>query len=412
MRFGARVPVLHDSGRRAAVAVLAVAATLFAGGSSHFDFFQYHDHGGMNVLTSNAGLETAVAPNWLFEADLIWDRIAISPAPAGSSPGGHVHAAKRAAPAQDGPHEEEAMSSAGVDYGSDAVSGASQRASSVGGGLVQHRYEGKVGLARQIGHGERPHRLGGQLSVSYEEDYLAVTGIADASVELLQRNLTLSGHLGFDHDRIEPFVPPPGEQGLWPATQQRFLAGFGISQVTGRRSVVSATYGLVMQAGTLESPYRRATVITTQFAENLPDTRWRHSAALEWSFSPWNGLALHHREGAYYDSWNFHAWIPETALRWQFLSDCMMTLRHRHASQDAAEFWQHHYTNLEGYRSGDYRLAGLTQETVTGELGWRHPFGFRVLELSGFVSRFWQHSQESGVHPEGTTLGASAKWTW
>lgn len=286
MRSGAWVPLLHDSGRRATVAVFTATAMLFAGGSSHFDWFQYRDHGGMKVLTTNAGVEQAVAPSWLFSGDMLWDRIEVTPSPAGSTPGGHVHGAKRSAQAHDGPHEEEEAAALDETVEADAMSGASQRASSVGGGLVQHRYEGTVGLARQVGHGERPHRVGGQISLSYEEDYLAVTGIADASIELWQRNLTLSGHLGFGHDRIEPFVPPPGEQDLWPATQQRFLAGFGISQVTGRRSLVSATYGLVLQSGTLESPYRRATVITTQFAENLPDTRWRHSAALECLFPP------------------------------------------------------------------------------------------------------------------------------
>ncbi len=411
MRLGAWVHLLHASGRRATVVVLTARALSIAGGSSYFDLFHYRDHGGMQVLTSNVGLEQGLAPNWLFIADILWDRIEMMPSPDGSTGGGHVHAAKRAVGASDDPDEVD-MTSSDLANGSDAVSGASQRASSVDGGLVQHRYEGSVGLARQIGHGDKPHRLGGRVSISHEDDYFSMTGIADAAVELRQRNLMLSGHLGFGQDRIEPHVPPPGEQDRWPANQQRYLAGFGISQVMGRRSVVSATYGLAVQAGTLESPYRRSTVITTQFTENLPDTRWRHSAVLEWSFSLWSGLALHHREGAYYDSWNFHAWIPETALRWQFVDGFLLTLRHRHASQDAAEFWQHHYTKVEGYRSGDYRLAGLTQETVTGELGWSHPIGDRVLGLSGFLSRFWQRSQESGVHPEGYTLGASAKWAW
>ncbi len=409
MRHGASVRLDHKLARRASVTALFAAAIACASGNAHFDVFQYHDQGGMNVLTSDAGMEKVVAPDWLFNAELLWDRIEVSPSPAGTAGGSHVHGAKHAAQVHDGPHDEESLPSVGV---VDGVSGASQRASTAGGGRVQHRYEGALGLARQIGHGERPHRLGGEVRVSYEEDYLAITGIADASIDLMRRNLVLSGHLGFGNDRIEPFVPPPGEQELWPATQQRFLVGFGISQVTGLRSVVSATYGLVMQMGTLESPYRRTTVVTTQFAENLPDARWRHSAALQWSFTPWEKVALHHSEGAYYDSWNFHAWIPETALRWQFLENWMLTLRHRHASQDAAEFWQHHYTALDGYRSGDFRLAGLTQEAVTGELSWRLAFAHRVLQLSGFVSRFWQESTESGVHLEVTTLGASAKWTW
>jgi Protein of unknown function (DUF3570) len=396
----------------AVAAAWMLASFLPAGGSgnANFDIMHYRDADGMRVTTSETGLEKALAPGWLWSARLLWDRIAVEPGDSGSAGAGHEHhLMKGAAGLHDGePHEEVTGATSEVD----GTSGASQRASAAGGGAVQHRYQVEMGLARQIGHGSTPHRLGGKAAVSYEDDYVSATGVGDASIEIFQRNVTLSGYAGFGYDRIEPVVPPPGEGDRWPATQTRYLMGFGYSQVTGRRSTVSLGYGLQVQAGTLESPYRRALVITTQFAENLPDLRVRQHAALSWSYTPIRNVALHHREGIYYDSWNYHAWIPETALSWQFLSEWMVTVRHRFVSQDAAEFWQHHYTSLAGYRSGDFRLAGLRHQAGTAQLAWRHFVGFRVLELSGHATAFHQSSRASGVHSEGMVFGLSGAWAW
>jgi len=395
----------------AAAWALAHAPSALAGGMSNFDVFGYRDASGMTVITSEAGLEQAVAAGWLLSFGLLWDRIAMEATGASGAPGGHDHhLMKRAADEFPEETEDNAIDAGNVEI--DATSGASQRASTEGGGLVQHRYQIDVGLARQIGHGDKPHRLGGKASVSYEDDYLSVTGIADASVELARRNATLSGYAGFGWDRVEPVIPPPGEADKWPGTQNRYLLGFGYSQVTGRRSVVSAGYGLSVQTGDLESPYRRSVVITTRFAENLPNLRVRHHGALSWSFTPWRNWGLHHREGIYYDSWNYHAWIPETGLCWQFAPAFLLTLRHRHVSQDAAEFWRHHYDGLDGYRSGDFRLDGLQQDMAAVELSWSRFFGYRTLEIRGYFSRFQQKSAVSGADPEGYTTGISTRWIW
>lgn len=392
----------------------------FAVGASSFDVVHYRDADGLQVTTSQAGLEQAIAPNWLMSAKMLWDRLSFAPGDGSMEGSGHEHhlmkggagsvEAGAGQAAQDG-HDHEGMEDIGGGA-VDGISGASRRAAGSSSGAVQHRYEVMAGLARQVGHGSRPHRIGGKAQVSYEDDYVAVTGIADAAVELWQRNVTLSGYAGFGYDYVNPVKPPPGEASEWPASQRRYLTGFGYSQVTGRRSTVSVGYGLQVLTGKLESPYRRATVITTEFSESLPDQRWRHHGALTWAFTPMPGLALHHRQGLYYDSWNYHAYIPETALSWQIFAAHMLTLRHRYVRQDAAEFWQHHYDDLQGYRSGDYRLAGLNHHAVTAEWAWRRDFDLRLLEVSGHITRFWQDSQASQVSPEGYLFGLSVAWAW
>jgi hypothetical protein len=395
---------------------LAAGFPVMAGGTASLDVMEYRDADGLRVTTSETGLEQAVAPGWLLSARLLWDRISVEPGDSSASGAGHAHHLMKGAAGN-------SLAAAHLDGSSlgfaaadlpevDGTSGASQRASAAGGGAVQHRYQVDLGMAHQIGHGSLPHRVGGKAMLSYEDDYVSATGIGDASIELFQRNVTLSCHIGYGYDRIDPVVPPPGENQLWPATQNRYLLGFGYSQVTGRRSTVSFGYGLQIQRGALESPYRRALVITTLFAENLPDLRLRHHATLSWSYAIWPHLALHHREGIYYDSWNYHAWIPETALNWQIAPKWLLTLRHRFASQDAAEFWQHHYTSLASYRSGDFRLAGMRHQAATVELDWRHPIGMRQLDLNGSATAFRQSSKASGVQSEGWIFGASGQWEW
>lgn len=374
----------------------------------------YADENGLRVAT--ASVETEVSPwaNTLLSFQGLWDRIWVDETQASSGSSGHHHHASARSlgvmadgvEGEDHDHDHGAM---GEDM-LDGSTGASIRAATGDDGAT-HRYEGAIGVTRQVGHGATPYRFGAQGRLSYESDYVSLTGIVNAASELFERNTLISGYLGFGKDRILPNPEPPGEQSRWPADQRRYLLGFGITQMTGKRSQILGGYSLTVLSGALEGPYRRTTVITTLFPERLPDTRLRNSVVTGWSYTPWNGTALHLRQGLYFDSWGILSWIPEIALA-QEMNALLLRLSYRHTDQTRADFWEHHYTALEGWRTGDFRLDGLAQDAVSLEAKYRIALAKSDIDVGVRGMFFSQKAWASGVDPRGFTLGAHLAYAW
>lgn len=222
--------------------------------------------------------------------------------------------------------------------------------------LEKTRFEGTAGAAYDTG----ALRIEGTARVSSEPDFASYSGRLEATAELFERNTTLAAFAHAGHDEISPIAPPPGEEALWPASQDRISGGASLSQLLGPRLIASGGFALTRQSGTLSSPYRRALVKTSLFPEALPRERLRASgyAALSWYLGA--GTALHLRQGLYADSWEVLALIPEVEVAVDVAQAATIALGYRFYAQTAASFYQARYDALLPTRTGDARLGPLT----------------------------------------------------
>jgi hypothetical protein len=251
--------------------------------------------------------------------------------------------------------------------------------------LEKDRFEGTLGANVDREIAGAPTRFQPSARVSIERDYQSYSGRLRATTELFERNTTLSLFVGFGHDRIDPTADPPGESDLWPASHDRFNGGVSLSQILSPRLVLSGGLAANHQFGALSNPYRRALIRTSLFPERLPESRTRVTgfAGLAW-YLGWD-TALHLRVGAYADSWEVLAFIPQAAVVKEFGDDVLATLQHRYYRQTAAAFYELRYDDLEEIRTGDARLGRIEEHQPGLEISWNF-LGDRGAFGSMFVS--------------------------
>jgi hypothetical protein len=318
-------------------------------GSAEARTYYYADDQGLTVITAAARAEHEVAPNLAVSAQAVLDHINIERgvdvhADTGGQPTGHVH-------------DVDAVTSASV-----TVLG--------GDSLVKNRVEGSAAAALTGKVWEVPMRLEPSARVSIESDYHSYSGRLQATAELFERNTTLSAFVGYGHDRLDPTADPPGESKLWPASHDRVSAGALLSQLLSRRIVVSGGFAVNQQFGRLSNPYRRALVRTSLFPEHLPDSRTRVTAfASAACYLGW-GTALHLRSGAYADSWDVLAFMPQAALVMELSDNLLATLQYRYYRQTAASFYELRYETLQSTRTGDARLGRIEEHQAGAEVSW------------------------------------------
>jgi hypothetical protein len=269
------------------------------------------------------------------------------------------------------PHEPDAVTSASATAGGGAVA-QEWRFEAVATGRVERTLR------------DRPVSAGALVKASTEPDYRSAYLNLSGAVELFERNTTLSGSLGYGRDWVQPVEAPPGQLDDWPATHDRFTAGFAFGQLLSPRLVLGAGAGLTVQHGQLASPYRRALVRTSLFPEVAPDTRLRATAFAMLSLHLGAGTALHLRQGLYGDSWRVFAVIPEAVLNREIGSRWLLSGRYRLYQQSAARFYEARYHVLEEYLTGDARLGPITEHSGSAEaqvMLWGETAGQRGLGL-------------------------------
>ena len=287
----------------------------------------------------------------------------------------------------------------------DAVSGASIQGHSHK-GLGEARGEGSLSL-RRIWAGSNPGSLGASFRYSGESDFHSGMLTLNGSREFFQRNTALSGYVGAGMDYSNPTESPPGQRGLWPANSGRLAASVQVGQLLSPRIQVGMSYAISYLEGMLENPYRRARVITTLFPEQLPETRVRHVFGAEIGSYMGYGVALFHREGAYFDSWGVRSWIPETGLPIEVGKRWLLTPKHKYYYQLPASFYKTAYSKsdyqLEKDLAGDVRLGHLegNDYSLTIEYSLRAETNASSLSLSGtyfdFVNLSGQTKMKSYV---------------
>jgi len=314
--------------------------------------YAYSDQAGLNVNTLGVRGEQQVGRQWTVNAEALVDQVILDPpAPVVQAP---------IVPGQPTGHRHE---------GVDVVTSASVTSTNTPLRTEKWRFQG-IGGASWLRPSANPAELNAAVRASAENDYKSIYGRFGGSIELFQRNTTLSAFVGAGNDWVNPTQIPPGQTGSWPASHLRLNAGAWVSQLLHPSLVVNAGLGFTHQQGTLSSAYRRATVQSTLFPEVLPQRRERLTGFVGGSWYIGGGTALHVRQGFYADSWGVLAVIPEASLVKELGSKLLASFRFRHYAQGKASFYVPVYPTLATYMSGDPRL-GVLHDNVGGlELRW------------------------------------------
>lgn len=168
--------------------------------------------------------------------------------------------------------------------------------------------------------------LGGK--VSWEHDFLSVTGSAAYNRDFNQKNTTLSFGLNDEADALRPIggAPVPGsEYALFRKQGNKNKNGIGlvagVTQVVSPRWVSEFNLSIDRFRGYLNDPYKIVSIIDAAgdtsgyLYEQRPDSRLRRSAYLENRLA-WQraslGLSLRYMS----DDWGIHSDTAQLRVRW------------------------------------------------------------------------------------------------
>jgi hypothetical protein len=204
--------------------------------------------------------------------------------------------------------------------------------------------------------------------------------------------------------------------GQWPARHQRVIGGVTASQLLTPRLALRAGAGVSALWGMLSNPYRRAIVLPagatvgTLFPEVLPRWRDRFTGFVGLSWAVGGGFALHVQQGAYIDTWEVAALIPEAMLARTFGDRGIGLVRYRFYAQTSAWFHSNHYHTLDTpYLSGDPRLGPVRDHTAGAELRLRL-VGTLVVGIGYDVSVLHYESTSALIGQVGMLTLAGGSW--
>jgi hypothetical protein len=341
--------------------VTAAAAVLAAGGGCAASTgrtaavdargFYYLDNSGVSVATLGASVAQPVDPRTVVSARAAGERIKLERKPL--PPGDPNHSHETGHP----PHDPDAVSSA---------------SSTAGGGSVKEelRFEGLVGARRALDWAGRPAGARMLVRGSTEPDYRSLYVGAGGDLELGRRATAVTAFVGVGRDRVLPVEAPPGQDDDWPATHWRVNGLASVSQAVHPRVLLAAAAAFTVQRGQLSSPYRRALVLTTLFPENHPSARDRVTGYVGGIvYLGWE-TALHLRAGAYADSWEVMALVPEATLATSPWPSLLLTARYHLYLQSRAYFFDSVYPRVETIMTGDVRLGPILEHGVGLSARW------------------------------------------
>ena len=252
-------------------------------------------------------------------------------------------------------------------------------------GFTERRYQAGGAYRRQLGR----LRLGGSARYSTEPDYKSLYGALSADLELLDKNVGVSATVGVGHDDILPAGTLPDE------ALDLYLGSLAVSQIVSEYGVLGVSYDVIHLDGYQANPYRRKAVpdvdagIVRLVQENHPRVRTRHAlgASLKW-YVPGPSLTVIGQYRFYADDWDLRAHTPELRLTKDVGEWILVGARYRYHRQDAAEFYQDEYMDVQTFVSDDAKLSafdshliGARFELTAGALGVVDTLEYARLEL-------------------------------
>lgn len=233
---------------------------------------------------------------------------------------------------------------------------------------------------------------------SHEPDYVSHGGQLGWRSRLGTPDSILSLGYGLTHDLV---LRHGTSRNAFSENSFTHDAQISLAQTLSPKTVVRFGYGLVVQTGYLEKPYRYVPLFTPEsvaaardagdrldrstfdeYRENLrppeevPDLRMRHALSVR---------GLHHLPDArttlrldyrfYFDDWGLLAHTIEPAVRARIRESWDLTIFARAHRQGSASFWRRVYQvdevgTVPRFRSVDRDLSAYTTLTAGGRFGW------------------------------------------
>jgi hypothetical protein len=250
-----------------------------------------------------------------------------------------------------------------------------------GASIDESRVDFKLAPTRYFS-GKVDGSLGGNLAMSFENDYQSVAVGADGTLNILDNHTTLLGSVSLSRDTLAPtdaFLSAERE-----AADGRMKRSFSVyqavSQVLNQNNVVQVGAGFTRLSGYLSDPYK--------FEDNRPNERSQYTITAQYRrYMPVrSGAALHADYRFYSDSWGM---VSNTfTARWaQKLEagavDFHITPMARYYRQTQAKFYSLNIAPPEGdFSSSDYRLSSyasinLGLEARAAYKRWELSFDFQ-----------------------------------
>lgn len=204
----------------------------------------------------------------------------------------------------------------------------------------------------------------GSYSHSTENDWQSHNASLAGSVDLLERNLSLSLSLGIQDNTITRANTFGFEEKL-----AAYLATASATYTLSPRDLIHVALSLSHYDGFQASPYRYLTVRQMGYAENVPEQRERLALVGRYHRFLGGGVSWRSHARLYTDSYAVHAITAGSELT--FENDALdFTGFVRGYSQTSADFYRRTYQDQQRYMTLDKELSTFWDVFVGGALGW------------------------------------------
>jgi len=207
---------------------------------------------------------------------------------------------------------------------------------------------------------QRPHAA---LTYYYstESDYLGQQLGINLDRDFMDEQLNLSVGSSFGWDAIAPLADDDTNTGE--DTKNTFHANVVATRVLTPTTLVRAGVELNLVNGLQHNPYRNVYAGGSIVPERHPDHRERRDAFLKLSQYFANRSSLRGNYRVYTDDWGILSHEAGARLSQYVTSGVFAAYEYRYYTQSAADFHRDLYPTvggIDGYRSGDYRMAALS----------------------------------------------------
>ncbi len=264
----------------------------------------------------------------------------------------------------------------------DSITSASVAAGATGDPFTETRYEFGGSYTHELGS----LRLGGGGRVSYEPDYLSVTGSIKGEMDLAEKNATVGVALAQGRDDISNAGVQGGMAPEITGTLNTSMASVSLSQVLTPNVIASATYDLIYLSGYQENVYRAVPAGGSFVPERVPESRIRnavYSSVRAYIEATKTAAIVGYR--LYFDDWGIVGHTPEVRVIQEIATDVEVHGRYRFYKQSQAEFYKEIYDSadpdMQPFLTADQKLSNQRTQIFGAKLDG-------ALSVIGVTGRF------------------------
>lgn len=272
------------------------------------------------------------------------------------------------------------------------------------------RFAGDLGYLFPLGTNGK---FSAGLSGSKEYDFTSVGVNGHYTLDLNQKNTTLSAGGAFEYDQVDPVGHAPVPLTMMVNAEKTGGSSksknvkdilLGVTQVLGPSGLLQFNYSLSLSNGYETDPYKILSVVDSNAVpqyyvyEKRPGSRTRNAFFVQYKRYVFNRDVVDLSYRYYTDSWGIHAHTVNLGYRWNFAEHKAIEPSVRFYNQGAADFY--HAALFSGqdatvdYASADPRLGAFN--AWTGGLGYSQVLA-NGHELSVRAEYYKQFSRTTGV---------------